>query len=77
METSHKETLTKPTLPEYQPFFKSLLALICKGSLTKQLTSLNWPILLVPVLAGLEKFHCTSLFNAEKNLKYLLAVIED
>jgi hypothetical protein len=50
-ETSLNRTLKKSALPEYRPiFFKSLL--------NNTSYPLNQPICLVPVLAGLEKFHC-------------------
>ena len=71
METSHKQPLRKPTLPEiFFQYFKSLLAISLKRNSRLHLSKLA-------ILAGLspgqfrEEFHCTSLFDAEKNLKYL------
>jgi hypothetical protein len=41
-------------------FLRPSRTFLCKLSLTKPATPLNRPYFLVPVLAGLEKFHCTS-----------------
>jgi hypothetical protein len=38
---------------------------LCKGSLTKPATPLYRPFLLVPVLFGLKKFHCTYILDME------------
>jgi hypothetical protein len=40
-------------------FLSPCRTILCKGSLTKLANPLNRPYILVPVLASLEKFHCT------------------
>jgi hypothetical protein len=66
-ETSLNRTLRKPVLPEYQPIFSvPRQTILCKRSLTKPAN------FFVPVLAGLEKFHCITRYIPSLEISIIL-----
>jgi hypothetical protein len=59
-ETSLNRTLIKPALLNIGRFFKSLLNISLRRKSHKAGHPSKPTIILVPVLAGFEKFHCVS-----------------